>query len=232
MWNLMKQFGSMCGAGVAAACCLGIPAVLAAVGAVGLGFLVRDAYLFPLFVGFETASLWLLFRSARAHANLAPFWLGLAGAIVGTAGLWLLVTGLYPVPALVYTGLVVLVAGSVWDVLTGRRAAACAVGPACEAPQTVQQIDPVRRVATGAALGVTAAAALYGMYKSVEAYSPAARASSGGETEKCFGVAKAGQNDCSTAIHSCNSQAKVDNAPEDFKFVPNGTCLKIGGKLS
>lgn len=232
MWNLLKQFSGQFGAGVAAACCLGIPAVLAAVGAVGLGFLVEDAYLFPLFVGFETVSLWFLFRSALVHAYLAPFWMGLAGAIVGTAGLWLLVTGLYPVPALVYAGLAVLVAGSVWDVLRGRKAAARATGPVCEAPQTAPQIDPVRRIATGAAISVAAAAALYGMYKSVEVYSPAARASSGGETEKCFGVAKAGQNDCSTAIHSCNSQAKVDNAPEDFKFVPNGTCLKIGGKLS
>src|SRR5690349_1322529 len=28
--------------------------------------------------------------------------------------------------------------------------------------------------------------------------------------ETCFGVAKAGQNDCSTANHSCNGQASVD----------------------
>ncbi|MBB4517482.1 BufA1 family periplasmic bufferin-type metallophore [Paraburkholderia fungorum] len=231
MWNLLKQFGGLLGAGVAAACCLGIPVVLAAMGAAGLGFLIRDAYLFPLFVGFEALSLWLLLRSARAHAFLAPFWLGLAGAIVGMAGLWLLVTGLYPVPALVYAGLLVLVAGSVWDVLRGRKAAACATEPACEAPQAIQQIDPVRRIATGAALSVTAAAALYGMYKSVEAYAPAVQASSGGGTEKCFGVALAGKNDCSTARHACNGQATVDHAPDDFKFVPSGSCLKIGGKL-
>lgn len=231
MENLLKQFGSQIGAAVAAACCLGIPAVLAAVGAVGLGFLIRDAYLFPLFVGFETVSLWLLFRSARRHAYLAPFWIGLAGGITGAAGLWLLVTGLYPMPALVYGGLGVLVASSVWDVLRARKAAAYATGPASETPQTVEQIDPARRIATGAALSAAAAAALYGMYKSVESYAPAAQANADGDTEQCFGVAKAGQNDCSTAVHSCNSQAKVDYAPEDFKYVPNGTCLKIGGKL-
>lgn len=232
MWNLLKQFGSMVGAGVAAACCLGIPAVLAAVGAVGLGFLLQDVYLFPLFVSFETVSLWLLFRSARSHAYLAPFWVSLAGGIAAAAGLWLLVTGLYPVPALIYAGLGVLVAGSVWDVLRGRKTAARATAPACESQQTVQQVDPARRMATGAALSVAAAAALYGLYKSVEVNAPAAQADTSGETEKCFGVAKAGQNDCSTAAHSCNSQAKVDYAPDDFKFVPNGTCLKIGGKLS
>jgi len=51
--------------------------VIAAVGAVGLGFLTHDAYLFPIFVGFIGLSLWLLYRSARGHADLAAsFWLG------------------------------------------------------------------------------------------------------------------------------------------------------------
>lgn len=54
-----------------------------------------------------------------------------------------------------------------------------------------------------------------------------------GETEKCFGVAKAGQNGCNSNIHkhSCAGHAKVDNDPDDFKAVPVGTCQKIGGKL-
>ena len=67
MKAFLKQFAGIFGAGVAAACCLGIPAVLAAVGALGLGFIVHDAYLFPLFVGFVGLSLWLLYRSARRH---------------------------------------------------------------------------------------------------------------------------------------------------------------------
>lgn len=45
MHDLLKQFAGLVGA-VAAACCLGISAVIAAVGAVGLGFLIHDAYLF------------------------------------------------------------------------------------------------------------------------------------------------------------------------------------------
>ncbi len=54
-----------------------------------------------------------------------------------------------------------------------------------------------------------------------------------GETEKCFGVAKAGQNGCNSNInkHSCAGRAKVDNDPDDFRPVPAGTCQKIGGKL-
>jgi mercuric ion transport protein len=113
MKELIKQFSGIIGAGIAAACCLGISAVLAAVGAVGLGFLIHDAYLFPLFVGFITLTLWLLYRSARGRGNLAPFWLGLGGGVFGAIGLWLLVTGVYPMPWSVYVGLGVLVMGSV-----------------------------------------------------------------------------------------------------------------------
>ncbi|HQR03393.1 MAG: DUF2282 domain-containing protein [Proteobacteria bacterium] len=49
--------------------------------------------------------------------------------------------------------------------------------------------------------------------------------------EKCFGVAKAGQNDCGSnkSKHSCAGQSKVDNDPNDFKLVPKGTCEKMGG---
>jgi uncharacterized membrane protein len=50
--------------------------------------------------------------------------------------------------------------------------------------------------------------------------------------EKCYGVAKAGQNDCGTARHSCAGKAARDNAPDEWKYVPKGTCEKVGGKLS
>jgi uncharacterized membrane protein len=50
--------------------------------------------------------------------------------------------------------------------------------------------------------------------------------------EKCFGVAKKGQNDCGTAAHSCSGKAKADNDPVEWKNVPQGTCEKLGGKLA
>jgi uncharacterized membrane protein len=50
--------------------------------------------------------------------------------------------------------------------------------------------------------------------------------------EKCYGIAKAGQNDCGTARHTCAGQAKQDNAPDDWKYVPKGTCEKVGGKTA
>ena len=51
--------------------------------------------------------------------------------------------------------------------------------------------------------------------------------------EKCFGIAKAGMNDCGSnkSKHSCAGQSKMDNDPSDFKAVPVGTCAKMGGTL-
>lgn len=53
-----------------------------------------------------------------------------------------------------------------------------------------------------------------------------------GEKEKCYGVAKAGANDCATAAHSCAGEAKTDNDPTEWKNVPKGTCEKEGGSLT
>jgi uncharacterized membrane protein len=50
------------------------------------------------------------------------------------------------------------------------------------------------------------------------------------EREKCYGIAKAGQNDCGTATHTCAGMAKKDNAPDEWKYVAKGTCEKLGGK--
>lgn len=51
------------------------------------------------------------------------------------------------------------------------------------------------------------------------------------EKEKCFGIAKAGQNDCAnlSGTHSCAGQAKVDMGADEWKFAPKGTCKQMGG---
>lgn len=129
--SLWGQVSTLFGAGVAAACCLGIPAILTAMGAVGLGFLLNDVYLIPLFVGFTGANLWMLYRSAHRHGNPTPFWAGLIGAVLATIGLLLLVTGQLSLPVWIYVGLLLFVSGSVWDFVNGRRAARCTT-PECE----------------------------------------------------------------------------------------------------
>lgn len=49
--------------------------------------------------------------------------------------------------------------------------------------------------------------------------------------EKCYGIAKAGQNDCSnlSGTHSCAAQSKDDMSPAEWKYVAKGTCASLGG---
>ncbi len=224
MKDILKRFAGLLGAAVAAACCLGLPVVLSAVGAAGLGFLVHDAYLFPAFVAFVGLSLWPLHRATRAHGDRRPFWLSLAGGLVAAAALWLMVTGLYPLPWLVYLGLGVLVAGSLWDLVNGRRARACAT-EACEAPaQGPRAVDRRRRAVTGAALSAGAAAAFYGMYKSVEVFTPEQ-----GEGEiACWGINDCkGTTACTTAFNACTGQNECRG--RGYLYVPEKECLARGG---
>ena len=53
----------------------------------------------------------------------------------------------------------------------------------------------------------------------------------GKNMEQCFGIAKAGMNDCSSnkSAHSRAGQATQNNDPMDFVAVPKGTCDKIAG---
>ena len=51
--------------------------------------------------------------------------------------------------------------------------------------------------------------------------------------EKCYGVVKAGMNDCFSPVHSCGGTAKKDNEPNAWVYVPAGVCKKlVGGELS
>ena len=49
------------------------------------------------------------------------------------------------------------------------------------------------------------------------------------KAEKCYGIAKAAQNDCQTASHSCAGTAAKDNDKGSWIYVPAGTCQKIAG---
>lgn len=59
----------------------------------------------------------------------------------------------------------------------------------------------------------------------------AAPAHAADEKEKCFGIAKAGQNDCASmsGVHSCAGQSKVDMDKSEWKFVAKGTCTAMKG---
>ena len=51
------------------------------------------------------------------------------------------------------------------------------------------------------------------------------------DKEKCYGIAKAGQNDCANlaGTHSCAGQSKVDNDKGEWKYVAAGTCKTMNG---
>jgi mercuric ion transport protein len=71
-------FGSF----VAALCCLGAPAVVSFVAAIGLGFLIKDAILLPLMILFLLLTLLGLYLGYRAHRSVWPLILGIMSSLV------------------------------------------------------------------------------------------------------------------------------------------------------
>lgn len=52
------------------------------------------------------------------------------------------------------------------------------------------------------------------------------------EMEKCYGIVKAGKNDCHANGHSCAGSAKTDGDKAEWIKLPKGLCEKIvGGSL-
>jgi uncharacterized membrane protein len=51
------------------------------------------------------------------------------------------------------------------------------------------------------------------------------------DKEKCYGIAKAGANDCAnlSGTHSCAGQNKADNGADEWKYVATGTCKDMKG---
>ncbi len=68
----------------------------------------------------------------------------------------------------------------------------------------------------------------------IAAFSLAAGAAVAAEAkqEKCYGIVKAGKNDCQTASSSCAGTAKKDAQGDAWIYVPAGTCGKIVGASS
>lgn len=82
----------------------------------------------------------------------------------------------------------------------------------------MKNVNKVLTVATLAAMASTVAIA------------PAA--AEGGK-EKCYGVAKAGKNDCGSGRITCAGSSKVDSDGAAFIVVPKGLCERLtGGSLT
>ena len=48
-----------------------------------------------------------------------------------------------------------------------------------------------------------------------------------GGSEKCYGIAKAGKNDCAAGVHSCAGQSTKGSDKASFVYLPVGACSKI-----
>lgn len=58
-------------------------------------------------------------------------------------------------------------------------------------------------------------------------------AAADGTTEKCYGVAKAGKNDCASAAHACAGHGTMDKSGSEWVKLPKGTCERlVGGSLT
>jgi uncharacterized membrane protein len=52
------------------------------------------------------------------------------------------------------------------------------------------------------------------------------------DAEKCFGISKAGKNDCQTATSSCAGTSKRDAQGDAWIYIPKGACERlVGGSL-
>ena len=49
------------------------------------------------------------------------------------------------------------------------------------------------------------------------------------DMDKCFGIAKAGKNDCAGPAHACAGQSSVNAGGKEFIAVPKGTCERLAG---
>jgi uncharacterized membrane protein len=76
--------------------------------------------------------------------------------------------------------------------------------------------------AVGAAIGLAAIAESQAQPASAPTF----------QNEKCFGIARAGKNDCQTATSSCAGTSKRDGHGDAWIYVPAGACAKINGGSS
>ncbi len=77
------------------------------------------------------------------------------------------------------------------------------------------------------------AAALGSALASTAAFASAEPATAATASEKCYGVAMAGHNDCKAgAGTSCAGSSKKDYAGNAWKNVPAGTCTTMAAKYS
>ena len=103
------------GATFAALCCAGVPVILGALSAAGLGVLINDAILLPLGLLSLGVALWALGRGTARHGLGAVLALGSLGAV-------LLMVGIFLSPPVVYAGVATMLGAALWNTVALGRA--------------------------------------------------------------------------------------------------------------
>jgi uncharacterized membrane protein len=83
------------------------------------------------------------------------------------------------------------------------------------------------------AKSLLAASSVLGALALATAQSTAAPVAQPPSSERCYGVAKAGLNDCAAGAHSCAGQSTRNFDKASFVYLPHGACGKLaGGQLT
>ncbi|MBI2818108.1 MAG: MerC domain-containing protein [Acidobacteria bacterium] len=101
---------------VAAACCLGLPAAVSILGALGLGFLIHDAILLPLLLVFLALTLTGLWLGYKVHRKIGALMLGGISAVI-------LFVSIFVYAPIAYVAVAGLLAASVLNAVLRRRCA-------------------------------------------------------------------------------------------------------------
>lgn len=112
------------GAVLAALCCMGAPIIVGVLTAIGLGWVRRDAILWPLMFLSLGVALWGLSSDRRRHRTAGPLVVAGIGAIALVAGV-VFVHG-PPARVLIYTGAIALVVATLWNIVVRRSHVATA----------------------------------------------------------------------------------------------------------
>jgi mercuric ion transport protein len=115
-WSKHTDKVGIAGSLFAALCCLGFPALLSILSAIGLGFLINDAVLLPLLIIFPVATLVGLVLGMRQHHRASALLVG----IVSAAGLFIFIFVVFN-KVLAGIGVAGLVIASILNVLEHRR---------------------------------------------------------------------------------------------------------------
>jgi len=89
-------------------CCLGLPALLSIVSALGLGFLLQEKYLIPFVIVFLLIAVFGLWMGYRSHKRLSPIIIGTISAITFVVFLFFFYNSI-----LIYTAIAGLIVSTV-----------------------------------------------------------------------------------------------------------------------